>query len=62
MKDHIDRLIDEIERAISGTRFGHQSPGNLTGSVQTVHEAILDGAIEAEKRETSYGTRRGLLV
>ena len=54
------RIIGEIDRAIGGSQW--EPVGRLKAGIQSVREALPDGAVEEEKKRLESGSQLSLVA
>ena len=57
---HLLRIIGEIDRAIGGSQW--EPEGRLKAGIQSVREALPDGAIEEERKKLESGSQLSLVA
>jgi len=57
---YLVRIIGEIDRAIGGSQW--EPVGRLKAGIQSVREALPDGAIEEERKKLESGSQLSLVA
>jgi hypothetical protein len=52
---HINRIVSDIDQAIGGSQWN--TTGRLKAGIQSVREALPDGAVEDERRRLESGSQ-----
>jgi hypothetical protein len=57
---HLARIIGEIDRAIGGSKW--EPVGRLKAGIQSVREALPDGAVDEERKKLESGSQLSLVT